>query len=270
MVRTPRPLGPRPRNGTQSRAERGPGDRGRWLNGDERGRCCLVSSSSRDWGRWCTFTAGPRARHSNRHRYYDPEIGRYVSVDPMGQWAGIALYAYAMASPPNEIDPLGLWENTVDARILAGGALGLFLASMWAALPGNPAAPWGAYCPISSPSRPSLVMSSNNSNAGNRGKGGANSTGGSPNSGSGPPANTKPPTPSAGQGTEPPAPDAQPSPAPPLPAPPDPSTWVPTVQVPGSPPPGAPDPNDQRPNTTFQKIVFVASGIARVFANLFK
>ncbi|WP_380180405.1 RHS repeat-associated core domain-containing protein [Kalamiella sp. sgz302252] len=43
----------------------------------------------------------------NRHRYYNPECGSFISQDPIGLAGGINLYAYA----PNalgHIDPLGL------------------------------------------------------------------------------------------------------------------------------------------------------------------
>ncbi|WP_437957717.1 RHS repeat-associated core domain-containing protein [Sorangium sp. So ce119] len=45
--------------------------------------------------------------HYNRYRYYDPEIGRYISPDPIGYFGGLNLFAYG----PNPIgwpDPLGL------------------------------------------------------------------------------------------------------------------------------------------------------------------
>jgi RHS repeat-associated protein len=45
--------------------------------------------------------------HYNRHRYYDPSIGRFVSTDPIGLAGGLNLYQYA----PNStqwVDPLGL------------------------------------------------------------------------------------------------------------------------------------------------------------------
>ncbi|SMC29054.1 RHS repeat-associated core domain-containing protein [Andreprevotia lacus DSM 23236] len=45
--------------------------------------------------------------HYNRHRYYDPVIGRFVSKDPIGLAGGLNIYQYA----PNAvqwIDPLGL------------------------------------------------------------------------------------------------------------------------------------------------------------------
>ena len=46
--------------------------------------------------------------HYNRHRYYDPQIGRYLSPDPLGQADGTHLYQYAQGDPLSTIDPLGL------------------------------------------------------------------------------------------------------------------------------------------------------------------
>jgi RHS repeat-associated protein len=43
----------------------------------------------------------------NRCRYYDPEIGRYISPDPIGVFGGANQYAY-VADPFSETDPLGL------------------------------------------------------------------------------------------------------------------------------------------------------------------
>jgi RHS repeat-associated protein len=43
----------------------------------------------------------------NRHRYYDPVSGRFVSKDPIGLAGGINVYAYAF-NPTGWIDPLGL------------------------------------------------------------------------------------------------------------------------------------------------------------------
>ena len=49
--------------------------------------------------------------HYNRFRYYDPQLGRFVSQDPIGLEGGINIYAYA----PNSVifaDPLGLDYKT--------------------------------------------------------------------------------------------------------------------------------------------------------------
>jgi RHS repeat-associated protein len=43
-----------------------------------------------------------------RNRYYDPEIGRFISADPLGYVDGPSQYAFAMNDPVNYGDPLGL------------------------------------------------------------------------------------------------------------------------------------------------------------------
>ena len=45
--------------------------------------------------------------HYNRFRYYDPDIGRFISQDPIGLLGGNNLYQYA-PNPVGWIDPLGL------------------------------------------------------------------------------------------------------------------------------------------------------------------
>jgi RHS repeat-associated protein len=47
--------------------------------------------------------------HYNRHRFYNPDTGRYVTPDPMGVAGGLNLYLYAGNDPLNRADPLGLW-----------------------------------------------------------------------------------------------------------------------------------------------------------------
>ncbi len=45
----------------------------------------------------------------NRFRYYAPDLGRYLSRDPVGLLEGPNLYAYVGNNPINRSDPLGLW-----------------------------------------------------------------------------------------------------------------------------------------------------------------
>ncbi len=61
------------------------------------------------------FTYTGRERDSDtgmlyyRARFYDPQLGRFISEDPIGLADGINSYAYAKNSPPNGTDPLGLY-----------------------------------------------------------------------------------------------------------------------------------------------------------------
>lgn len=43
----------------------------------------------------------------NHFRYYDPRLGRYISQDPLGIYAGMNFYAYT-TNPNNYVDPWGL------------------------------------------------------------------------------------------------------------------------------------------------------------------
>ncbi len=55
--------------------------------------------------------------HYNRFRYYDPQLGRYISPDPLGVLGGLDLYAYADNDPINGMDPLGLWSWRSIAKV---------------------------------------------------------------------------------------------------------------------------------------------------------
>lgn len=44
----------------------------------------------------------------NRHRYFDPNLGRYLTQDPIGLEGGLNLYSYTRNNPVNFSDSLGL------------------------------------------------------------------------------------------------------------------------------------------------------------------
>ncbi|MFG1173216.1 RHS repeat-associated core domain-containing protein [Erwiniaceae bacterium CAU 1747] len=50
----------------------------------------------------------PVGLHYNRHRYYDPHSGRYITQDPIGLLDGMNSYGYVSNSPLNRIDHTGL------------------------------------------------------------------------------------------------------------------------------------------------------------------
>jgi RHS repeat-associated protein len=57
-------------------------------------------------GQWADEETG---FYYNRHRYYDPAMGRYITQDPIGIRGGMNLYAYAGGDPVNYVDPEGLF-----------------------------------------------------------------------------------------------------------------------------------------------------------------
>ncbi len=65
--------------------------------------------------------------HYNTFRYYDPEIGRFITQDPIGLSGGDNLYLYA-PNPYGWVDPWGLCNSS------SGGAKG---AGDWAKLSGK-------------------------------------------------------------------------------------------------------------------------------------
>jgi RHS repeat-associated protein len=58
----------------------------------------------------------------NRFRYYDPEVGHYLSQDPLGLAGGPALYAY-VADPLTQADVLGLSKGsgTLGSNLVKAG-----------------------------------------------------------------------------------------------------------------------------------------------------
>ncbi|MGA4598835.1 RHS repeat-associated core domain-containing protein, partial [Escherichia marmotae] len=62
--------------------------------------------------------------HYNLHRYYDPDVGRFIVTDPIGLRGGLNLYAYA-PNPVSWIDPLGLSCLKPENGYLRGKAHGI-------------------------------------------------------------------------------------------------------------------------------------------------
>jgi RHS repeat-associated protein len=84
-----------------------------------------------------------------RARFYDPNMGRFLSEDPLGLGGGPNRYAYVGGNPVMHIDPYGLFNptkgasallNAANAGRLYGGALlsALTAAGLTTAGPGNP------------------------------------------------------------------------------------------------------------------------------------
>jgi RHS repeat-associated protein len=49
----------------------------------------------------------------NRARFYDPQMGRFISEDPIGLSGGVNQFAYVHNNPQNGTDPSGLYESDV-------------------------------------------------------------------------------------------------------------------------------------------------------------
>ena len=76
--------------------------------------------------------------HYNRHRYYDPVVGRFISNDPIGLLGGLNLQQFA-PNPVEWIDPLGLAGNRANRRA------GKILRDQEAASGGHPYSRHGAH-----------------------------------------------------------------------------------------------------------------------------
>jgi RHS repeat-associated protein len=53
-----------------------------------------------------------------RSRYYDPQLGRFISADPYGPLGEMNYYSYLGNSPVNDRDPQGLWSPGAHDRIV--------------------------------------------------------------------------------------------------------------------------------------------------------
>jgi len=55
------------------------------------------------------------------YRYYNPNMGRWINRDLIGERGGVHLYMYVYNSPANRIDPLGLYGEGPGIPITTGG-----------------------------------------------------------------------------------------------------------------------------------------------------
>jgi RHS repeat-associated protein len=76
--------------------------------------------------------------HYNRFRYYDASVGRYVSADPIGQYGGPNVFAYAGLNPLRFSDRSGLLFG---GAVNAGEAYGTYATSFTQRLQPTPAPP---------------------------------------------------------------------------------------------------------------------------------
>jgi RHS repeat-associated protein len=51
---------------------------------------------------------GESGLHYNYFRTYDPELGRYITSDPIGLFGGVNTFVYVLSDPVMMIDPKGL------------------------------------------------------------------------------------------------------------------------------------------------------------------
>ena len=68
-------------------------------------------------GRWGYIQDRETGLSYCQNRYYDPEIGRWLTRDPIGAAGGINVYGYCVGGPVGRSDPSGLVEATDLAKI---------------------------------------------------------------------------------------------------------------------------------------------------------
>ena len=67
-----------------------------------------------------------------RARWYDPEVGRFMSEDPIGFAGGdIDLYGYCLNDPLNFVDPQGEYIPPVVAAVVVGVGFAIWFVNWW-------------------------------------------------------------------------------------------------------------------------------------------
>ncbi|MDN3523988.1 RHS repeat-associated core domain-containing protein, partial [Halomonas sabkhae] len=108
---------------------------------DQRG---TTTQSIRFQGQWHDDESG---LYYNRHRYYDPDIGRYLTQDPIGLHGGLDLYGY-VTNPTGMVDPRGLFNTSgLDNMSRAIGPAERAAASGANGTPTAPRNPLQSMCP---------------------------------------------------------------------------------------------------------------------------
>jgi RHS repeat-associated protein len=81
-----------------------------------------------------------------RARYYEPQLGRFISEDPLGLAGGINSFVYANNDPVNRIDPDGtceLWATVIYENTAHGTVIDKILRYYWAEADGSECDPNG-------------------------------------------------------------------------------------------------------------------------------
>ncbi len=71
-----------------------------------------------------------------RNRYYSPELGRFISPDPIGYVIGSNLYQYVLNNPMRWMDPVGFYEVTTYDQIARDLLVDIGLTKVFGKYPG--------------------------------------------------------------------------------------------------------------------------------------
>ena len=55
-----------------------------------------------------------------RQRWYDAQLQRFISTDPIGLYGGANLYGYCGNNPINAVDPMGLQDTGIGTAMIGG------------------------------------------------------------------------------------------------------------------------------------------------------